>query len=1155
MVAGSQEVTERVTLLIAEQRHAEAVRACRRALLSYPDRAEIRLLLGEALLALERHDEARVEMIALTRRQPGLATAHRLLGEAYLRDGRAAQAVEALERARRLDPADPATEPLLARAASLDAPASTTIERWFADDAAPTEETALPEWVEEKTPAPATGPALMVEQPSIQVDPSLTAEATHVLRPDTAPSGPPIGARPGAASGASPRGEPVPSPPDSQPPTVSARYPSPQRRPGPRLHTEELDLTALPDDELDSESAPLDEEFPAVHLVPDELSSQRTNTHRRREPLPIRARPARVELPAPSTPPRAAPPSRPPPSRLPAAALPRASVRPASAPPPPRSASVRPPSPSFAPPPGPEPRPSMRPAPSAAPRVPPPSASMEDAPTAQTRAARPRWLLPALGGGLGLLLLVVTTLFALGAWLDGRARDAIRESARAASDSGARADVDAVVGRILEHDPEDPELAALYARQLAVLSFEHGEPRTDAVDAILIRFPTRSPDARIAAAFAHLARGRASAALVELSGLTAEGEQIAEAFRARAFATLALGRGPEAEESARQAASLRPSSPRHLALHALSLHQLGDAPGALRRLAAVPDGESSATVRALRARVLQDAGEASRALADAAAVLGPLAAGATPAQRGWAHLVRARYALGEGDSSTALAEARAAREHLPPADEDFSLRLVEALLRAGAPDEARVELGRWPDPPMERGKRALLAAEVGLALDDLDAVEQALAEASAGPRATLTRARLLEARGRAGDARPLYEGLTGEPGPEGRRARIRLAALALAAGEPARASALLDPLASGPDELEVVPLLVRAYLAEGRTEPARERIDGALARRPDAPELLAARGAVLLAQGRAAEALAVLQRAVGARPSDAELHLDLGDAALRAGELEAARAAFEAALRLRPEAPRASLGLARLALSRGDFDGALARLGAVERSGREPLAAARLGAEVRVRRGDGAAALTVVEPLAARHDDAELWTSLGMLQAQAELDRDAGRSFGRALRRDRDYPEASLGQAMIDLRRGDLGGARRAVDHAEAQGRRRALGPRFAARLAVARGRLHFEGGSFDAAVRLAQEALGHDPESGPAHLLLANVAIERGESPVDSLRLAVAAQAPPPEALGRLVSRLPVGEEACRLGRRYLEVAPGGYDASAVREVAARCR
>ncbi len=141
MAAASQELSERAKLLISERKYQEAVRACRRALLSQPDQVEVRLLLGEALLALERYDEVRVEMMALARKLPNRVEVHRLLGEAYLRDGRPTQAVEALRRALAIDPHDAAARELLMEADDETAPISSTIERWFADEAAPTIET------------------------------------------------------------------------------------------------------------------------------------------------------------------------------------------------------------------------------------------------------------------------------------------------------------------------------------------------------------------------------------------------------------------------------------------------------------------------------------------------------------------------------------------------------------------------------------------------------------------------------------------------------------------------------------------------------------------------------------------------------------------------------------------------------------------------------------------------------------------------------------------------------------------------------------------------------------------------------------------------------------------------------------------------------
>jgi tetratricopeptide (TPR) repeat protein len=198
--------------------------------------------------------------------------------------------------------------------------------------------------------------------------------------------------------------------------------------------------------------------------------------------------------------------------------------------------------------------------------------------------------------------------------------------------------------------------------------------------------------------------------------------------------------------------------------------------------------------------------------------------------------------------------------------------------------------------------------------------------------------------------------------------------------------------------------------------------------------------------------------------------------------------------------------------------------------------------------------MQVLAPLVAENRDASLWTSLGLLQTQAEEDREASESFAHALRLDHDNPDALLGQSLIYIRRGDLGGARRAIDTAAEEGRRRALGAAFDARLLVARARLAFENGSFDEVVRLSNQALARSANDGSAQLMLANVAIEHRDNPIEHLRAAAAGVAPPPEALGRLVPRLPAGDEACQLARRYLAIAPEGYDAPDVRSVANRC-
>ncbi len=100
-------------LLLAGQ-YQEAVKICRLGLLARPTDVGGRLVLGQALLALRRHDEVLAEMRVAIEIDARNAGAHQLKGEALLRKGDAFAAVDVLERARELAPSDPAIAGLLA---------------------------------------------------------------------------------------------------------------------------------------------------------------------------------------------------------------------------------------------------------------------------------------------------------------------------------------------------------------------------------------------------------------------------------------------------------------------------------------------------------------------------------------------------------------------------------------------------------------------------------------------------------------------------------------------------------------------------------------------------------------------------------------------------------------------------------------------------------------------------------------------------------------------------------------------------------------------------------------------------------------------------------------------------------------------------------
>lgn len=101
--------------LTREELH-EAVKVCRLGLLVNPGCLDGRLLLGTALLALNRADEALSEMRVAVELEADSARAHALLGEALLRLNQLEKGREHLLRARELDPEDSRSSELLSNA-------------------------------------------------------------------------------------------------------------------------------------------------------------------------------------------------------------------------------------------------------------------------------------------------------------------------------------------------------------------------------------------------------------------------------------------------------------------------------------------------------------------------------------------------------------------------------------------------------------------------------------------------------------------------------------------------------------------------------------------------------------------------------------------------------------------------------------------------------------------------------------------------------------------------------------------------------------------------------------------------------------------------------------------------------------------------------
>lgn len=1243
MATDVQDLSARAKKLVSERNYPEAIRVCRRVLLSRPDELAVRLLLGRALVALERYDEARVEMLAFIRRAPDRASAHRLLGEAYLRGGLPDKARDALVHAIELDPDDEEAHELLREVGQDEAPSSQTIERWFDPEAVATVEMELPEFDEHREERQAATAPIQDAPPTIELDPELQAlaEAAAALDAEptragassgpaeagggpTEPSGLPAVGSPEAAFeaisfGASPFGPPsaggptapqglpsVPSPSrpppasKSSPPTVASPRPKrlkkstmlgiaglgalapPPVRPQPipprsvppaasieatrsarpqpwaadPEATGELDLDEIMEmgpgaDPLDAEPTqarglPADDDYDPLEAEPTRARSVPASPSL--EPNRARNLPGLPPYvgPSVSSGPLAGPPSVPPSAPPPASPLGFAATagpQPSpyqSAPPPSLGAAAHP---AAEPVPAPQtPVPVAQPAASSMPTSAPPG------------RGRPKWLWPAaIGGPIGVLLLVAMSVML---YLDHQAEEAIAAAVQTADDDGLASSLEEALRLDAEQDGDDPEDLARRARLHAVAALEHGGERAVEATALLERLDAEGRqlvDARIAETYLALAQGDLPAAERAAMGIQSGEGTSSEAIFARALAGAAAGERGRAAAEARAAVTRRPTAPRYVALFAL-LTADGNAAAALAALDGVPDGPRSPAVRVARARILENSGQGEQAVREATAVEDELASIASGPQRAWTHLVRAEVAAA-GDRAAARAHADSAAGTGQAVDEAFGLALLTTYLALEAPEPAKLWLERMPETGPDAQARARVAAEVYLANDDLPRVEATLTAAGDSPQVAFLRGRLAQARGELDSARRAYEAAAADPS-QFVRAHTRHGGLELAAGDAARAAALLAPaVARAPADLEAVPLYVDALVATDALDLATTVLTAALAEAPDAFALVLAKARVDLAAGRAAQAMSTLAALAEGHADDAALHALLGDAARVAGDPEQAHRAYTRTLELSARDVTALVGLVLVAVDAADPEAAEAALQRAERGGVSggPLDLAR--ARMLVLQGKGQAAVSTLRRLARGSRSAELWSALGQAYAQAERERPARRAFDRALGYDADYVDAHLGLGLVLTRSGSLGPGGRAIAAAERLVRAGALGPEYEARVLAAQARHRYEYGDFERAGELAREAVAKDERNAAAHLVLAMVAVEEGDEPTPELRLAATGRAPPPAAIGQLALRLRTTSEACDLARRYLEAAPRGYDASDLRSVAARCR
>lgn len=150
----SHEFVQRGRELLERGDYQEAVKVCRRGLLSRPTAVEGRLLLGRALMALRRYGEVVTEMGVVLDADARHPQALAMKGEALLRKGDAGRAVQVLKQAHEGVPANPSVNALLRQAEK--AAAKSNFD--FSDDPNDSVTRHYPLPLQEEAPAKAAGP-------------------------------------------------------------------------------------------------------------------------------------------------------------------------------------------------------------------------------------------------------------------------------------------------------------------------------------------------------------------------------------------------------------------------------------------------------------------------------------------------------------------------------------------------------------------------------------------------------------------------------------------------------------------------------------------------------------------------------------------------------------------------------------------------------------------------------------------------------------------------------------------------------------------------------------------------------------------------------------------------------------------------------------
>lgn len=490
-------------------------------------------------------------------------------------------------------------------------------------------------------------------------------------------------------------------------------------------------------------------------------------------------------------------------------------------------------------------------------------------------------------------------------------------------------------------------------------------------------------------------------------------------------------------------------------------------------------------------------------------------------------LAVATLELGHGAPPEALAQARNATDALARGEKaevtalaaQLAMGLCADPVSVTAAQEQALEAAlakRKPDPDV----LALLARSALARGDAARAAAQAakLAGIEKGPRAPLLLARASLLR-RAPEARAALEKVLAT-NPEILAAHLELATLDEQAGNPAQASARLQPLVADAARGKLAPaeraralamlgsivsldpartaeadkLLSDAVAADPRTVDARVRLVLHRLRRGDPagavaatdpvakgavqrPELAAVRVRALALAGRALDAAQLADQALARTPGRSELLLGKAFALVAAGKPEEARAIYVDAVARDQGAVEARVALARFALAAGDLGkaGELLEAGPVKES-RDPSALSVKG-DLLMAKGDPGGAEA---------------------------------AYRKALQLDPTHASAEVGMARLALARGNVAAARVALASAVAHEPRNAD-------ILVEHGSLLWRSGELGAAEAAFSAAVEGSPKHALALTRLGAVLLQKGDAEGAVRRLTAASNEAPALVEARL--------------------------------------